>query len=700
MKPPPILLGAALLFWGWQTDFVLPAMLMALILESPRWTKLRWELVDEDFSRIWVFCTLLFLGAAIYAFTSNEGPADFRGLFQNPGFLTQRNAGAASAKTAAAMVRWLPMIFFFFIAAQAYSSREGVPMETISLILRRRWRKAQKAGLPKPPSHVVNISYPYFGICLLAACAHSGEDGKFFWGLAALLAWALWSQRCRRFSAALWALLLSFAIVLGYGGQRGISHLQRYLETINAQWLAGFARRDVDPGRNRTAIGQIGRIKTSGNIVIRLETRPLVPPPPLLREASYRTFKVQTWYSGNVKTEPEPINASPTNKETWVLLPTKTNTSSVQIACYLETGKRFSGNRTGLLPLASGSGQLDHLPAYLLNKTKTGGVLAEGPGLVIFDDLYGQGETIDSLPEKPDDEHVPDKEKPAIEKIVDELGLAGKSTESKVNAIKQFFQTNFGYRMWQEGETSTRGPETPLARFLLRTRKGHCEYFATATVLLLRQLEIPARYAIGYAVHENSGNGYVVRQRDGHAWCIYWDQAKGVWRDLDTTPASWIKAEERHSFFQSVSDAWSRFKFEISKLRWGQSHIRQYLLWSLAPILGVLLFQIIVRSRRLRAGNQHKVSGLVWPGVDSEFYELERRMAMLGFNREKSEPLSNWLERSAKQPTIKPMQHLLRDLLLLHYRYRFDPQGLNDVERRQLQNKVQECLGQVQANNN
>jgi transglutaminase-like putative cysteine protease len=47
--------------------------------------------------------------------------------------------------------------------------------------------------------------------------------------------------------------------------------------------------------------------------------------------------------------------------------------------------------------------------------------------------------------------------------------------------------------------------ETPLARFLLRTRSGHCEYFATATVLLLRQLGIPARYAVGYAVHEASG---------------------------------------------------------------------------------------------------------------------------------------------------------------------------------------------------
>jgi protein-glutamine gamma-glutamyltransferase len=695
MKPPPFLLGAALLFWGWQTDFVLPSMLMALILESPRWTKLRWELADEDFSRIWVFCTLLFLGAAIYAFTANEGPADFRGLFQNPGFLSQRNAGAASAKTAAAMVRWLPMIFFFFMAAQAYSSREGIPMETISLILRRRWRRARKAGLPTPPSQVVNISYPYFAICLLASCAHSREDGRFFWGICALLAWALWSNRSPRFSVALWVFTLSLAIGLGYGGQRGISHLQRYLETLNAQWLAGFARRDVDPSRSRTALGQIGSIKTSGEIVIRLETKPQASPPPLLREASYRLFKVQTWYSGNIKNEPESINASQTNKETWILLPNKTNTASVRIACYLRAGKRFSGNRTGLLPLASGSGLLDRLPAYLLYKTRTGGVLAEGPGLVMFDDFYGEGETIDSPFEGPEDTHIPDREVEALEKVVAELDLAGQSTEQKVTAVRQFFQAHFSYRTWQDRDRLAPAGETPLAKFLLRTRKGHCEYFATATTLLLRKLDIPARYAVGYGVHEASGSGYVVRQRDAHAWCIYWDRAKGIWQDLDTTPASWVKAESRHSSFQSLSDAWSRLKFEISKLRWGHSHIRQYLLWSLAPVLGVLLFQIIIRSRRRRESDSANSIEPAWPGLDSEFYQLERRIAGLGLNRQKSEALSDWLERSMTQPALKQVQAPLQKLLRLHYRYRFDPQGLSAAERRQLRLSVEECLEKV-----
>src|SRR5437899_1980464 len=183
MKTPPFLLGASLLFWGWETGFVLPGLLMALVLESSRWVQVRWEISEEDFSRIWIFCTLLFLGTAIYAFTANEGPADFRGLWQNPTYFAQRNAGAAGARTAAALVRWLPMIFFFFIAAQVFSSRQGIPLETISLIMRLRWKRAQKQGLPRQPMRSADISYAYLGLSLLAACSHSHEDNFFFWGL-------------------------------------------------------------------------------------------------------------------------------------------------------------------------------------------------------------------------------------------------------------------------------------------------------------------------------------------------------------------------------------------------------------------------------------------------------------------------------------------------------------------------------------
>src|SRR5262249_9448657 len=179
---------------------------------------------------------------------------------------------------------------------------------------------------------------------------------------------------------------------------------------------------------------------------------------------------------------------------------------------------------------------------------------------------YGPGETVDS-PANMDDLEVPPRERPALEQIVSELRLRGQTAEQAVRTINNFFLTKFTYSTWQRPSRHMNHDETPLSRFLLISRSGHCEYFATAGVLLLRQAGVPARYAVGFAVHEGSGNKYVVRQRDAHAWCLVWQKNKGLWQDYDGTPGSWIDAEaRRNSQVQWLLDLWSRITFEFSKV--------------------------------------------------------------------------------------------------------------------------------------
>jgi transglutaminase-like putative cysteine protease len=56
--------------------------------------------------------------------------------------------------------------------------------------------------------------------------------------------------------------------------------------------------------------------------------------------------------------------------------------------------------------------------------------------------------------------------------------------------------------------------------FLFDLKQGFCNYYATAEVVLLRALGIPARIAVGYAEGEplDVTPAYTVRQRDSHAW--------------------------------------------------------------------------------------------------------------------------------------------------------------------------------------
>jgi len=288
------------------------------------------------------------------------------------------------------------------------------------------------------------------------------------------------------------------------------------------------------------------------------------------------------------------------------------------------------------------------------------------------------------------------KETNALETVISDLHLRGKDYGETLRAIQGFFQGQFTYSTWQDGADVSKTNETPIDRFLLRTRSGHCEYFATATVLLLRQLRIPARYAVGYFVHEPSGHGYVVRARDAHAWCIVWNQAKEVWENFDTTPASWVAEEsKRASPWQWLSDIWSRLTFELAKLRWGQSHLREYVLLALVPLLIALLTQIIRKRRRTPAPETGLSNAVVWPGLDSELYEIEKKLAARGLPRRPDEPMARWLERAASVERIPGLDELLATLLRLHYRYRFDPQGLDDADRQDLRRKANAFLARL-----
>jgi hypothetical protein len=257
--------------------------------------------------------------------------------------------------------------------------------------------------------------------------------------------------------------------------------------------------------------------------------------------------------------------------------------------------------------------------------------------------------------------------------------------------VAAFFQDNFKFSMWQNHYRLASTNETDLSHFLLVTHHGHCEYFATATCLLLRKMGIPTRYTVGFSVHEKSGSGYVVRLRDAHAWCLVWNDRLQTWQDFDTTPSVWVEEESVHkSHVEWLTDAWSWLGFQFTKFRLGQTHLRQYLLTALVPVLLLLLGQILWRSIRRRvpeSGVGHRPDP--WPGLDSEFYAVEKKLAARGVPREPNEPLTDWLERALEDPQLEPLRPSLRLLLRLHYRSRFDPPGLNAEDREALRRGAQ-----------
>ncbi len=703
MKTPPFLLLAALVFWGWMSGFLLVGALMGLLLESARFISARWELDDPDFSRVWFFCVLLNLALVLYVFTMNDETGGIAGMFHGN---IMRNVSDSSVQTSTRFLRWLPMSLFALMAAQTFNLRPSVPMASISLIT--RWRQRRHKGGQDFAGQYADISYPYFMVCLFSSGIHSNRgDFHYFAGLVPLILWALVANRSKRYGLGAWICAITLGVGLAIIGSLGVNQVQRAIQHIDAQLMARFLRQRSDPLQTMTSMGRIGGLKLSAKIVIWLQPRELAQVPEYLREASYRIYKPDkmTWFSGDKLTDFKPLQPEPDEK-TWVLLPGKMNNpAAVNISCYLNGWSHEDNMPEGLLPLPGGVRRLENVPPYMVMKrNQNGAVLAAGRGLVIFDAIYAGGATMDSPPNITStnrlDLDVPTNEVPALEQVIAEMHLdAGADETQKLRAVSRFFSSKFSYSLWQGWDKVASTNATPLTKFLLTSRKGHCEYFASATVLLLRQLGIPARYAIGYAVHEAHGSEYVVRERDAHAWCLAWDEKAKNWVDFDTTPASWVSMENHFSAVGLwFSDARSWIGFQISKFRWRQAHLQQYILWSLLPVMVVLLYHIIFRRRTQRkrpAGKAGLDADVIWPGLDSEFYQIESRLAACGVLREPGEALADWLERALSEPSVAELRPVLQQLLRLHYRYRFDPHGLSEAERKSLGDQARQALNQL-----
>ncbi len=143
--------------------------------------------------------------------------------------------------------------------------------------------------------------------------------------------------------------------------------------------------------------------------------------------------------------------------------------------------------------------------------------------------------------------------------------LAQKITENSHNEydraanIERYLKTHYAYTL------DLSGPKTddPLAYFLFTRRAGHCEYFAAAMTVMLRDLGIPARYVGGFLPGEYNdlGGDYIVRASDAHTWVEAYFPAYG-WITFDPTPPGNGK---RNGFFSRLALYWDWFQFAWSE---------------------------------------------------------------------------------------------------------------------------------------
>src|SRR2546423_5090616 len=123
---------------------------------------------------------------------------------------------------------------------------------------------------------------------------------------------------------------------------------------------------------------------------------------------------------------------------------------------------------------------------------------------------------------------------PRIQEFAREITRKATTPFDKAVAIENHLRSRFAYTLNLTGKPGG----DPLAHFLFQTRAGHCEYFASAMIIMLRTLGIPSREVNGFlrGEYNDLAGDYIVRASDAHSWVEVYFPGTG-WVAFDPTPA-------------------------------------------------------------------------------------------------------------------------------------------------------------------
>ncbi|OGR94454.1 MAG: hypothetical protein A2V88_11715 [Elusimicrobia bacterium RBG_16_66_12] len=256
----------------------------------------------------------------------------------------------------------------------------------------------------------------------------------------------------------------------------------------------------------------------------------------------------------------------------------------------------------------------------------------------------------------------------------------------KAEAVVARLRREYSYSTFSDGRL------TSLPDFLFKTRKGNCEYFATAAAVLLRRAGVPTRLVTGFRASEWNewGRFYDVRQSQAHAWIEAYLPGRG-WTLYDATPGETglsAAADELARRVQRWLDAaqarWYRDVIGYDQYAQRDTLMRMTFLRAFAGLRAAL-----ERSLRALLPAAAVLALLIWalrlmPGWlrrDDEYERAERSLSRAGLARR---PWQTPREFAREVLSARPELSGLSELVEAHYQARYAGRVPDGARRRQL----------------
>lgn len=270
--------------------------------------------------------------------------------------------------------------------------------------------------------------------------------------------------------------------------------------------------------------------------------RAIAPGPPgYLRLNAFSRYDRGTWHDsgdrGRVALEPVAMENWMAADEFYAVTSEKREGERIRIfpaAPLVDSRLAAPGNVTGVEVIANqvsrgADGQLG-----------SEGMIRDGGYTLLVPRIVPRAAWQEPTPPGEEYREIPRRLRRVLRAVSQEIGLAdAKSDAERFERAVGFFRKNFRYSLeWPGSPYRT----DPVAYFLRSHREGHCELFAGALALLLRECGIPTRYVSGLVCFEEhpSKRYYIARIGNAHAWTEAYDRDRGVWVLLDATPAGTV----------------------------------------------------------------------------------------------------------------------------------------------------------------
>ena len=297
-----------------------------------------------------------------------------------------------------------------------------------------------------------------------------------------------------------------------------------------------------------------------------------------------------------------------------------------------------------------------------------------------------------------------------VRKLAHQVARDGATPFEKAKAVEAYLRNAYTYDLSSPSGKSA----DPLDDFLFVSRRGHCEFYSTAMVVLLREQKVPARNVTGFigGSYNRFGHYYAVRQGDAHSWVEVFLPDRG-WQTFDPTPPA--EAAPRSELSGVL--AFIRDVIEATGQRWDRYvvgyDLRQqvYLFHSISRYSSLHVSPALARAKPVGVAVLVVAGGvagfLVWrkrrvrrPAGPTALDRIARERMVATSLYEQLEAAMN-AQGIPRGPSTPPLRHALSlqrmghpladevlDLTQMYLGARFGGVAVTDTDRREFEGRV------------